>query len=541
MGNRFIQNGFVFFLLFSTAARAHAQNGVHIAQFPKSMQVIPRNLNTGIGTYLITGNLHRSSNITHLRLAVQRADSMIFEKIITVAYTRDSFLFQIPVEIKAELINYQVVLYGRKEGIYSILRQAEKVVSGDIIVVNGQSNCIGSIHPEDEHPFLRSYTAQFGWNRIDYTQPGKWPPHLARNIIENQKVPVALFNEAMGGVPQSVFMKNYGGGQFNNYFDLLRRLEGAEVKNQVHAYIWWQGETDGWETPAADYKKQFKELYADWKQDYPSARQLMFQIRYRSCTHTRPVIMEAQRQLSEEIHDLDIMSVNNAQSDGCHFTYHNGYDSLGKRMYRLMAARLYKQPITNRLAPNVDKIWFSGRNEITVLMKNMTGKLKIIGAPWKDFIFPEGNVQITGCSSEGNQLKIAFSGDSTGVKSLSYLSHVTAANDWIVNELGVGILSFHQVPIRREKPIVPPIDSITYSVSPSYGNHIFKINQPDWDKKRKVSVYNSLGVLVFQQDWQNGDGSDTQFNASNLQKGMYVICLEVETKRKQVFKILKTE
>jgi hypothetical protein len=539
MSNRYIKNWVAFFLLFSMAA--HAQNGVNIVQFPKSMQVIPRNLSTGIGSYVITGNLHRSSNITHLRLNVQRGDSMIFEKIIDVAYTRDSFLFQIPVEIKAELINYQVILHGKKDGTYSVLRQADKVVAGDIIVVNGQSNCIGSIHTEDEHPFLRSHTAQFGWNRIEYTQPGKWPPHLARNIIEDQKVPVALFNEAMGGVPQVVFMKNYAGGTFNNYFDLMRRLEGAEVKNKIHAFIWWQGETDGWETSTADYKKQFKQLYTDWKRDYNLARVFMFQIRFRSCTHTKPNIMEAQRQLSEEINDLDIMSVNNAQSDGCHFTYHNGYDSLGNRMYRLIAARLYKQSIINKTAPNIDKVWFSGRNEITILMKNMAGKLKIMGEPWKDFVCQAGNAQVTGCSVAGNQLKIVFSGDSIGVKTISYLSHVTVANDWIVNELGVGILSFHQVPISHEKPILPPIDSVTYSVSPTYGNYLFKMNQPDLDKKRTVRVYNALGILVFEQDWQNGDASETQFNASGWQKGMYFVCLEVENRRKRIFKVLKTE
>ncbi len=539
MSNSYIRNWVVFFLLFSTVT--HAQNGINIVLFPKSMQIIPRNLSTGMGTYLITGNLHRSSNITHLRLQVQRGDSTILEKIMDVAYTRDSFLFQIPVEIKAELINYQAVLHGKKNGSYFVLRQAEKVVAGDIIVVNGQSNCIGSIHPEDEHPFLRSYTTQFGWNRIDYTQPGKWPPHLARNIIEEQKVPVALFNEAMGGVTQSLFLKNYSGGIFNNYFDLMRRLESAEVKNKIHAFIWWQGESDGWETSTLDYKKQFKELYADWKRDYNLNRVFMFQIRFRSCTHTKPNIMEVQRQLSEEINDLDIMSVNNAQSDGCHFTYHNGYDSLGKRMYRLIAARLYKQAITNKMAPNVDKIWFSGRNEITILMKNMVGKLKMIGEPWKDFFCQDGNVQVTGCSVAGNQLKIAFSGDSTGVKTVSYLSHITAANDWIVNELGVGILSFHQVPIRHEKPILPPNDSVTYSVSPTYGNNIFILHQPDLDRNRTVSIYNTLGILVFEQTWQKGDASETQFNGSRWQKGMYFVCLEVENRRKRVFKILKTE
>jgi hypothetical protein len=518
-----------------------AQAGVTILHFPKNMQLLPRNLETNKGIYIITGDLHRSSTISTLRLLIQRGDSIFFEKIVPINYNQDTYHFEFPIAIKAELIDYQISLYGKKNNNYILMRRAEKVVAGDVILVNGQSNCIGSIEPEDEHPFLRSYTAQFGWNRIDYTQPGKWPPHLARNLIEDQKVPVALFNEAMGGVVQNVFLKNFGGGTLNNYHDVLRRLEAAEVKNNLHALIWWQGESDGWETSTADYKRQFKELYADWKRDFSTARILMFQIRYRSCTHTQPNIMEAERQLSEEINDLDIMSTNNAQSDGCHFTYHNGYDSLGRRMYRLMAARLYKQPITNRTAPNVDKIWFSNRNEITIQLKNVTGNLKSIGAPWKDFFCQGGNVEITDSKVLGNQVKLTFSGDSTGVKTLSYLSHVDMRNDWIVNEMSVGILSFHQVSISHEKPIVPPMDSVTYAVSPSYGNHIFKITIPDSDKKRMVHVYNALGVLVFEQTWQKGDNQEPSFDATNWQKGMYFVCLEVENKRKKTFKILKTD
>ncbi len=518
-----------------------AQAGVTILHFPKNMQLLPRNLETNKGIYIITGDLHRSSTISTLRLLIQRGDSIFFEKIVPINYNQDTYHFEFPIAIKAELIDYQISLYGKKDNNYILMRRAEKVVAGDVILVNGQSNCIGSIEPEDEHPFLRSYTAQFGWNRIDYTQPGKWPPHLARNLIEDQKVPVALFNEAMGGVVQNVFLKNFGGGTLNNYHDVLRRLEAAEVKNNLHALIWWQGESDGWETTTADYKRQFKELYADWKRDFSTARILMFQIRYRSCTHTQPNIMEAERQLSQEINDLDIMSTNNAQSDGCHFTYHNGYDSLGRRMYRLMAARLYKQPITNRTAPNVDKIWFSNRNEITIQLKNVTGNLKNIGAPWKDFFCQGGNVEITDSKVLGNQVKLTFSGDSTGVKTLSYLSHVDMRNDWIVNEMSVGILSFHQVSISHEKPMVPPMDSVTYAVSPSYGNHIFKITIPDSDKKRMVHVYNALGVLVFEQILQQGTIQETYFDATNWQKGMYFVCLEVENKRKKTFKILKTD
>jgi hypothetical protein len=85
------------------------------------------------------------------------------------------------------------------------------------------------------------------------------------------------------------------------------------------------------------------------------------------------------------------------------------------------------------------------------------------------------------------------------------------------------------------------MDSVTYAVSPSYGNHIFKITIPDSDKKRMVHVYNALGVLVFEQTWQKGDNQEPSFDATNWQKGMYFVCLEVENKRKKTFKILKTD
>jgi hypothetical protein len=523
--------------IFLFADFALAQNGVQILQFPKNMQLIPREISSNKGNYTITGNLRANSAITNLRLNILRGDSLILEKNLPVIYTLDSFHFTIPIEIKAELIDYQIILHGKKNNVYEQLGKAERVVSGDVIVVNGQSNCIGSIEPDDEHPFLRSYTAQFGWNRIDYTQPGKWPPHVAYNIIKEQKVPVALFNEAIGGVTQNVFLKRYNASIPNNYQDLLVRLDAAEVKHRVHAFIWWQGESDGWETSTQTFKRDFNELYADWRRDYPTARIFFFQIRYRSCTHTQPNIMEAQRQLADEINQLDIMSTNNALSDGCHFSYKNGYDSLGNRMYRLLAARLYNGALRNVEAPNIDKIWFSGRHEVTIQLKKVSGRLKVIGNPWSDFFCHGSNVQVQSGKVDGNYIKLTLT-DTVGVSSISYLSHLEDRHDWIINDMGVGILSFFQVPITA----APLSDTTklheTWIVQPTFSQDYFKILLPETYKNSVITVFDNIGRVVFHE---NTNLSDFTLNASNWVHGIYFIGISADNIRQRMVKIVKTK
>ena len=531
----------------------YSQNNIEFTHFPKDMQLIPRNPATNKGYYTIDGKVPKSLGFSTLVVKIFKADVLLKETSYPLSIIQDFTSFSIPIEINAELSNHLIAIYGLRNGEFVLLRKAEKVVAGDVIVINGQSNNIGSVQDADYDPFMRSFTYHFGWNDILYTQPSKWAPRIAKNIILNQKIPVAIFNESYGGVVLNYFLKNETTSDPTNYGDLMKRLEAAEVKSNIRAIIWWQGESDGWETPMESYKNEYKKLHADWIKDYNNPRCYLFQIRFRSCSHINPEIMEAQRQLANEIEGLKIMSTNAAWSDSCHFHYLGGYDSLGNRMYRLLASDIYKTSPINARTPDVDKIWFSDANEITILMKNIVGDLKIIGKPWADFRLESNSTREADSLSKNiegrvvdNKIILRFSGDTTSVKGVSYLSHIDSSNNWIVNPLGTGILSFYNVPISPK----PPVSSIytpkginegvsTFEIVPTITHNSIQLTWETTDfNKKTVSIYNLLGVPLWSTDINTADNK-LNIDISQLNAGQYLVVFKEVGKRAGVRKMVK--
>ena len=525
----------------------NAQNGIDITAFPKDKQLLPRNVATNKGYYTISGKIQQNTGISALHLKIFKAESLVKESSLPLNFNQNSASFSIPMEINAELMDYKIELHGVKNTDLTLLRKAERVVAGDVIIVNGQSNNLGTPPETDEHPFMRSFSDQFGWNEIKYIQPSRWAPRIAKNIIENHKIPVAIFNESYGGVRLDYFLKK-ADPLAGNYGEMLKKLEKAEVKSNVRAIIWWQGESDGWEVSIDEYKNMYKKLQADWFKDFKNVKCYLFQIRFRSCTHVKPYIMEAQRQLAAEIDGLNVMSTNAARSDGCHFYYTGGYDSLGNRMYRLIASEIYGASTVNAQVPDVEKAWFSAENEITIQLKNVVGNLKTIGNPWPDFRLEGLDAAVTDRLSQniqgsvsGSQIILRFVGDSSSVKGISYLSHIENRDDWIVNLLGTGILSFYNVPISAKPPAPKPNTEgvAIFDISPTVtGNSILLKWSTAKSNKKTVAIYNAVGVQVFAKEVDK-DEKNLRVDISNFISGHYFVVLNEEGKRASVRKIVK--
>lgn len=511
-----------------------AQTTFELTKFPKNNQLIPRNPINNIGTYTIEGNVMRTANIRTLQAKVWR--DTIFERsyVLNVPIDVDKFPFKIPVAIKAELKNYKIELTALKNDQEITLAKAENVVSGDVFIINGQSNCIGRTESIDYNKFMRSYTDQFGWNDIDYTSPSKWGPRMAKKIIENEKIPVAIFCEAFGGMRQTWFMRRpdspYTAG---NYGILYNRLRKAEVEKNVRALLWWQGESDGWETPLDSFKNQFKRLHNQWLEDYNTPI-FYFQIRFRACTHIKPDIFEAQRQLSTEIPNVEILTSNPALSyDGCHFSYKNGYDFIGEHAYNLLAAKLYSHSFINARPPNIVEAFFSASNEITLKMKNVTGNLRTIGNPWADFRLEGCRAQITGGTASDYRIKLNFSGDTAGLTGVSYLSRIDSfSQNWVVNPAGVGILLFYNVPVHKRQLTGFASNAFytegeDFTICPNVVSDVLRIRFLSKEKtKKRVEIFNALGQIILSKDIET-DSEEATISISALPKGVYFVRLDI--------------
>jgi hypothetical protein len=530
------------FFVFVNLMTINAQSDFQINHFPQDMQLLPRNVTTNKGSYTIDGTVPKGSIITLLRVKIFRGDALTDEKSQLINAANNAVAFSLTFDIKAELTEYRIELRKTVAGKDSLVKKADKLVAGDVFLVNGQSNNIGSIEDNDYSTFMRSYTTQFGWNDIKYTQPSKWAPRMAKMIIDQQKVPVALFNESYGGVRQSFFLKGNATLSENNYTSTLKRLEAAEVKNNVRAILWWQGESDGWETPAETFKQQFKQLHSDWMKDYNNPQCYVFQIRYRACTHINPLIMEVQRQLASELPNLENISTTSVSiSDGCHFSYKNGYDSLGNRLYRLVSAKNYGTSAAYARSPDIERAWFASKTEINILIKN-TNALKLLGNPWADFEINGGSAKITEGFIEGNLVKLRIIGDTIGVKGISYLGHIGPENNWITNPLGLGIMTFSNFPITTKPPAIIAVDTVVnnlFDVYPTLADDYLNIRLLDSSATTKqIALYSTTGVLQLEQNLPL-DSTNATLDVSKLPSGLYIVVLSQGNQKKSTKKIVK--
>ncbi|MBL7815084.1 MAG: T9SS type A sorting domain-containing protein [Saprospiraceae bacterium] len=520
-----------------------AQSSFEITKFPKNLQLIPRNPLTNIGTYTIEGSGMRSANFSQLQARIWKDDALERTYLFNLPTNQDRYTFSIPINIKAELKNYKIELIGIRGNQEITLAKADKVVAGDVFIINGQSNCIGRTEPEDYSPFMRSYTDQFGWNDIDYTSPSKWGPRMAKKIIDIEHIPVAIFCEAFGGMRQTWYMRRpdspYTAG---NYGILYSRLKKAEVEKNIRALLWWQGESDGWETSLEDFKSQFKTLYNQWKEDY-NTPVFYFQVRFRACTHRSPDIFEAQRQLVNEIPNIEVLSNNPALSpDGCHFMYKNGYDNMGEQAYNLLAARLYNRTFVNVRAPNILEAFFSGQNEITLKMKNVTGNLKVMGSPWVDFKLEGCNARIVGGSASDYRIKLFYVGDTSGLTGISYLSRIdSSSQNWIVNPMGVGILLFYNIPINKRQltSLSEHTEGGIFSVFPTYVTDRLTIEYSKTiSTPTRIDIFDLRGKLVLSH-MHNQATNRVDINVQYLTKGIYFIRLNIDNQKVETMELKK--
>ena len=446
--------GIFLFLLFP-----HLSSAINLIDFPTDHQLYQRDAATNVATIPVQGIIEKREGYTSINLKVYRGNTLFEQERNRLRFASNRAYFDLSINLPAELSNFRFELYGIQDGEEILLKKAEKVVAGDIILINGQSNAeaYASAKPADLDEFARSYTTEFSWNYMQYSYPGQWGGRLAKNSITQLGVPVAIFNEAEGGKDIAYFLKNTTNSTLGNYGKLKNRLVAAGVK-KVTSIVWFQGEGDGWTTTIEAYKDRFKQLHAAWVQDYQPQFTYIYQIRYGSCSHTMPYPMEAQRQLAIELPNVGIMSSTNVDHDGCHFYYENGYRELADNLFQLMRKNRYGGSIGEVEAPHISKATLLSSTEIVLEFDNTTALFKT-GNPWSDFRVEGSAVSVQTGRIEGNRLILSLSGRVNRVEGISYLAHIGSAKDWLFNANQIGMLTFYNYPVEQDGTIATSMET----------------------------------------------------------------------------------
>jgi hypothetical protein len=212
------------------------------------------------------------SNYSEVYVELYKNNSLLETYNQELSFSSDQASFEINIEINSELSKYSVKTYAINNSEVAIIKEAEDIVCGDVFIVQGQSNAEAPSYNGSssgyESDFIRVYangnsssSSLINNNQWYYGQgdgnsgtngnTGQWGLVLAKKLVDELNIPIAIFNGAHGGQPISFFQRpeNYQSSTNSNYGRLYYRLNksglksyrkgGFVVPRRSRFFLWW--------------------------------------------------------------------------------------------------------------------------------------------------------------------------------------------------------------------------------------------------------------------------------------------------------------
>ncbi len=516
---------------------------------PKKYQLFPRDLATNKATIPFSGwvgaNTYDSIGITILRNG-HATTKRIGQKLTKTANQYFSVNMTIPAEC-AEY-SFKVELRGARKK-WVAVTQFDSILAGDVYLIAGQSNAvIGNNSVTWKNQYCRTFGIYTGYNEpagnstenqwyissglLNNRNPviGVWPLEMSRLLTEYSNVPVCIINGAMGG---TTIEQNQKGDLI--YTRMLDRANMANVASKARAIFWYQGEAN----TATNYLTNFTSLYNNWKTDYPNLEKVyVFQIRPGCNTGTTHLALrELQRTLGSSFSDIQTLPTVAVEGhDGCHSSV-SGYNTLAAQVFPIVARDFYSHSASNINAPNIRSAWQP--DSVTVIIRFGDGNVLSSTA--------NGDVEINGVitnikksfyldGSNSNTSSIQISNDSIFLRlaTADTVDYVTYVPDkyydgttkiyegpWIINQKGIGALTFHNFPVSN------PMPSFKLSVSPAEIAQFSVYPNPVSQSKATLTV-NASTETAGQISIANSSGQTLQSFSVDLVRGYNGISLDFD-------------
>ena len=452
-------------------------------QRPVRMQLYPRQAD-GTAEVRISGYTQQS-DISSLTFSMSRNHQLQEQRPVTVTKGEP---FSVSFSIVAEPAEYSFE-YAIGSGANQLL--ADSVVAGDVYLIAGQSNgaASGSGNPNVTNEYWRNFgcvqktvaynpadttwglsnSAGWGYGRMYYNG---WSGYIMqRNLLQEQNMPTAILNIAIGGSSLHQNMPNE-----QNHEDLatfygegLYRLRKAGLADAVKAIIWVQGESDQ-NGLYEDYALRFDRLYNAWKTDYPNVERIyLSQINVGCGTSQYASEMREMQRLFGETYD-DITVITNIgitiRYDSCHYV-DDGYDRLYTQYTRLIERDFYgktfSQPLTS---PAVQSVQWTDQTKQTIAIRfdqEMVWPGIMWGRDMKDYFYDEQEQPIpmaSGMVDQADRHVVLLTLEPNAARPThltygpdNYVYSATRGMDtlyvdpWLRNDDGYAALTFNRYPI----------------------------------------------------------------------------------------------
>jgi hypothetical protein len=273
--------------------------------------------------------------------------------------------FGVEIPIKAELAEYDFLVYAVKSPDSVLMVTRKNVVAGDVFLVSGQSNSYNG--SESNRIYKGEFARSFGYSAdyINYAtynpadtlwdiannrpKVGLWASEFQRLMIEKYKIPICIINGGSGGssMQYNLIRSSDPADLTTSSGRLYYRVKKAGLLESIKAFIYRQGEHDANDNAGALIWKESMVKHMDaLKKEYPGLQQFYIpQINVLEGNQgNQGLVRESQRQLVNTSPLIKGFATIGTQGyDGVHYTP-DGYFQSAAELYRIVASTQYGAP-----------------------------------------------------------------------------------------------------------------------------------------------------------------------------------------------------
>ena len=454
---------------------------INYEKFPKNNQVLQRN-DQNEAVLAVKGTV-TENNYSSVSLIILQDGNVFSQQTINLDASKN---FDFSPKLRAGKYDYTVKLYldGTRE-----MKTVTKVAVGDIFLIYGQSNALGTggieTYRPAENPLIR-YFDTFNYNNgesewfLPYTTfywPGTGAMELMRFLCDKYQYPVGIIQASIGGSDiRGLNNRNDANPTDKNtyYGQMLLQTEFSDLRNQIKYIIFRHGESDGLlPLESQNYPAEFDKLYKNLVTDFPSLSKF-YHVQTNILTQNNNkagFLRDFQRRTKYLYPKIITMScIGTVGYDGLHYTL-GGYSQTAFELSRIIGREIYRDNSSEQVySPDLKRAFWENNKLVLEFDEAMQMQypedLSVNGFVYqmKDYIYIDGkNDVVQSGVANGNKIYLTVA-NTENAKFVSYLPSWFGSNDkkyydgvYLKNAMGMRAFSFDNVEIGGQAPVLPPV------------------------------------------------------------------------------------